>query len=156
MFYCSIIKVQGLYPTFLTNNSLLVFTDLLFASAIYILSLSFQLVKNFFILFFEVFQKNKTWKSLRFPTFAPIRKTLLSSLVPSSLCCDSDMYLTTFNCCCQHFFHFSSLTFQPYKKLIYSGFNHSGEGGIRTHAPLRTNGFQDRLVMTTSIPLQTV
>ena len=32
----------------------------------------------------------------------------------------------------------------------------NGEGGIRTHAPLRTNGFQDRLVMTTSIPLQTV
>ena len=32
----------------------------------------------------------------------------------------------------------------------------SGEGGIRTHAPLRTNGFQDRLVMTTSIPLQFV
>ena len=31
----------------------------------------------------------------------------------------------------------------------------NGEGGIRTHAPLRTNGFQDRLVMTTSIPLQT-
>ena len=31
----------------------------------------------------------------------------------------------------------------------------SGEGGIRTHAPLRTNGFQDRLVMTTSIPLRT-
>ena len=29
----------------------------------------------------------------------------------------------------------------------------SGEGGIRTHAPFRTNGFQDRLVMTTSIPL---
>ena len=28
-----------------------------------------------------------------------------------------------------------------------------GEDGIRTHAPLRTNGFQDRLVMTTSIPL---
>ena len=32
----------------------------------------------------------------------------------------------------------------------------SGEGGIRTHAPLRTNGFQDRLVMTTSISLQSV
>ena len=30
----------------------------------------------------------------------------------------------------------------------------SGEGGIRTHAPFRTYGFQDRLVMTTSIPLQ--
>ena len=32
----------------------------------------------------------------------------------------------------------------------------SGEGGIRTHAPFRTNGFQDRLVMTTSIPLHTL
>ena len=32
----------------------------------------------------------------------------------------------------------------------------SGEGGIRTHAPLRTNGFQDRLVMTTSIPLHSL
>ena len=31
----------------------------------------------------------------------------------------------------------------------------NGEGGIRTHAPFRTNGFQDRLVMTASIPLQT-
>ena len=30
----------------------------------------------------------------------------------------------------------------------------NGESGIRTHAPLRTNGFQDRLVMTTSISLQ--
>ena len=30
----------------------------------------------------------------------------------------------------------------------------SGEGGIRTHVPLRTNGFQDRLVMTTSIQLR--
>ena len=29
----------------------------------------------------------------------------------------------------------------------------TGEGGIRTHAPFRTNGFQDRLVMTASIPL---
>ncbi len=30
----------------------------------------------------------------------------------------------------------------------------NGESGSRTHAPLRTNGFQDRLVMTTSISLQ--
>ena len=61
LFYCSIIKVQGLCPTLITNNLLLVFTDLLFVSAIYILSLSFQLVKNFFILFFEAFQKIKFW-----------------------------------------------------------------------------------------------
>ena len=37
--------------------------------------------------------------------------------------------------------------------LISAAINANGEGGIRTHAPLRTNGFQDRLVMTTSIPL---
>ena len=30
----------------------------------------------------------------------------------------------------------------------------SGEDGIRTHAPVKTNGFQDRRVMTTSLPLQ--
>ena len=30
----------------------------------------------------------------------------------------------------------------------------SGEDGIRTHAPVKTNGFQDRPVMTTSVPLQ--
>ena len=39
-------------------------------------------------------------------------------------------------------------TFSPLGQKV------SGEGGIRTHAPLRTNGFQDRLVMTTSIPLR--
>ena len=31
----------------------------------------------------------------------------------------------------------------------------NGESGIRTHASFRTNGFQDRLVMTASISLQT-
>lgn len=31
----------------------------------------------------------------------------------------------------------------------------SGEDGIRTHAPVKTNGFQDRRVMTTSLPLHT-
>ena len=40
----------------------------------------------------------------------------------------------------------------PFGQLGY--FSKSGEGGIRTHAPFRTNGFQDRLVMTTSIPLR--
>ena len=30
-----------------------------------------------------------------------------------------------------------------------------GEDGIRTHVPVKANGFQDRLVMTTSIPLRT-
>ena len=37
--------------------------------------------------------------------------------------------------------------------FIYFSCSTNGESGIRTHAPLRTNGFQDRLVMTTSISL---
>ena len=41
----------------------------------------------------------------------------------------------------------------PFSQLGY--FSKNGEGGIRTHAPFRTNGFQDRLVMTASISLQT-
>ena len=40
----------------------------------------------------------------------------------------------------------------PFGQLGYFSIK-NGEGGIRTHAPFRTNGFQDRLVMTTSIPL---
>ena len=32
----------------------------------------------------------------------------------------------------------------------------SGEDGIRTHVPVKANGFQDRLVMTASIPLHNV
>ena len=31
--------------------------------------------------------------------------------------------------------------------------NNGGEGGIRTHVTVKSNGFQDRLVMTASIPL---
>ena len=41
----------------------------------------------------------------------------------------------------------------PFGQLGYFSIK-SGEGGIRTHAPFRTNGFQDRLVMTASIPLR--
>ena len=85
LFYCLIIKVQGLCPTFVTNNLLLVFTDLLFASAIHILSLCFQLVKNFFILFFEVFQKIKLRNLWDFLLSHPIRKLLLPSFVLLSL-----------------------------------------------------------------------
>ncbi len=49
----------------------------------------------------------------------------------------------TFYLFVKYFFKF----FQLFSNLT------SGESGIRTHAPLRTNGFQDRLVMTTSISL---
>ena len=41
----------------------------------------------------------------------------------------------------------------PFSLLGTSPELKNGEGGIRTHVPVRTNGFQDRLVMTASIPL---
>ncbi len=40
------------------------------------------------------------------------------------------------------------------KPLIYQVVSISGEDGIRTHAPVKTNGFQDRPVMTASVPLR--
>ena len=36
----------------------------------------------------------------------------------------------------------------PFKECLVGA-----EGGIRTHVGVNPNGFQDRLVMTTSIPL---
>ena len=42
----------------------------------------------------------------------------------------------------------------PGTNQLSSVYTVNGESGIRTHAPFRTNGFQDRLVMTTSISLQ--
>ena len=44
--------------------------------------------------------------------------------------------------------------FSELKQYMIIDLVDNGESGIRTHAPLRTNGFQDRLVMTTSISLQ--
>ena len=65
--------------------------------------------------------------------------------VLSSLSCDSLFILSKCFAFVKNFFHF----------LLHLCFKakESAGGGIRTHAPLRTNGFQDRLVMTTSIPL---
>ena len=53
---------------------------------------------------------------------------------------------------------FSRLGTSPSRELIVLNYivRTNGEGGIRTHVPLRTNGFQDRLVMTSSIPLQSI
>ena len=45
---------------------------------------------------------------------------------------------------------------EPLQPLGYiSKAKENGEDGIRTHVPVKANGFQDRLVMTTSIPLHT-
>ena len=42
---------------------------------------------------------------------------------------------------------------KEFLRILFPVLPPNGEDGIRTHVPLRTNGFQDRLVMTTSIPL---
>ena len=42
---------------------------------------------------------------------------------------------------------------EPLQPLEYFSQLNGGEGGIRTHVGLRPNGFQDRPVMTTSVPL---
>ena len=65
------------------------------------------------------------------------------------------MYVKPFH---QHYLH-QLLVHYAHKYLwqikshsyLMNGF--SGEDGIRTHAPVKTNGFQDRPVMTTSVPL---
>ena len=45
--------------------------------------------------------------------------------------------------------HNTLIILKPLKKVVLK----SGEDGIRTHAPVKTNGFQDRPVMTASVPL---
>ena len=73
-------------------------------------------------------------------TLAPLLTTCtLSRGVPSTTWVLLQASWITLICICQRGL--------PYLSL-------SGESGIRTHAPFRTNGFQDRLVMTTSISLQ--
>ena len=70
----------------------------------------------------------------------------LSSFCFKALFFSSELvYINTAARACQHIFLFT------FKKNI-SKVN-GGEGGIRTHVGLHPNGFQDRLVMTTSIPL---
>ena len=42
---------------------------------------------------------------------------------------------------------------EPLQPLEYFSIFFGGEGGIRTHVGLHPNGFQDRPVMTASVPL---
>lgn len=46
------------------------------------------------------------------------------------------------------------LKFTHSQKLTKAHKKYGGEGGIRTHVGLHPNGFQDRPVMTASVPLQ--
>ena len=60
--------------------------------------------------------------------------------------------------CSNHFKKYSRYRLEKefFRILFQTVSPPNGEGGIRTHVPLRTNGFQDRLVMTTSIPLHVI
>ena len=74
------------------------------------------------------------------PTYIFLRLFLLNS---QSMCNYNSLFLIL-----------SSTFFQNFSSFFFFLLcSTSGESGIRTHAPLRTNGFQDRLVMTTSISL---
>ena len=120
MFYCSIIKVPGLYLTFFcTDISLSVLLTCCLRQRYISYHFCFSLSRTFFILFFEVFQKIKSWKSFRFPAFAPARNLMLSHFVSYRFLRQRYVSYNISLLLSTPFFHFLSLTFQPYKKLLY-------------------------------------
>ena len=151
MFHCLVIKVCCVC---LSDSS-------------FILSHSQLLVKNFFLIFLKhlVFKKTKAEKegfepSRRVNDLLPFQGSPFGQLGYFSklpyLLSSSDIYL--YRSQRQVILYLVSFmlssTFLTFFKSFFIMYLTSGESGIRTHAPLRTNGFQDRLVMTTSIPLQ--
>ena len=104
--------------------------------------ISFSLSITFFIFFWrfssnQLFMKKSGERGIW--TLAPLLTTYsLSRGAPSAT------WVFLQNACPWQFYKIVVLT----HSLVWNG-----ESGIRTHAPLRTNGFQDRLVMTTSISL---
>ena len=86
LFYCSIIKVQGLCPTFVTNNLLLVLLTCCLRQRYISYHFRFSLSRTFFILFFEAFQKIKLGNLHDFLLSHLIRKPLLSSFILSPIC----------------------------------------------------------------------
>ena len=145
---CLLFSYQGSFLLFFSSDSF------------YILSKAFLFVKNFSILFllcrFSRISLNSLSFSLSFVknlfvlfrhfsvVFQLVKIPFLNSVLNKRRRRDLNPRAATNDL----------LPFQgsPFGQLGY--FSKSGEGGIRTHAPFRTNGFQDRLVMTTSIPLQ--
>ena len=146
VFHCLVIKV----------------VSLLFQNSLFILSHIQVFVNNFFqISFSKKFERRRRdlnpraaindllpFQGSPFGQLGYFSKSpyLLSSyLFNCLLSCESLFSITDVSLFVKNFFKlFSKFNFK---------FLTSGESGIRTHAPLRTNGFQDRLVMTTSISL---
>ena len=104
LFYCSIIKVQGLCPTFVTNNLLLVLLTCCLRQRYIFYHFVFSLSRTFFILFFEAFQKIKLGNLWNFPAFASYKKTFAFKLYSLTDLCDSDIYLTISFRHCQELF----------------------------------------------------
>ena len=136
LFYCSIIKVPGLYPTFFcTDISLSVLLTYCLRQRYISYHFCFSLSRTFFILFFEVFQKIKSWKSLWFPAFAPTRNSLLSHFVSYRFLRQRYVSYNIFSTLSRTFFNLLYLVSRPSNKLKFSGINHNGERGIWTLAP---------------------
>ena len=95
----------------------------------------FSLSRTFFILFFEIFQKIKSWKSFWFPAFAPIRNFLLSRFVSYRFLRQRYVSYNIFSTLSRTFFNLLYLVSRPSNKLKFSGINHNGERGIWTLAP---------------------
>ena len=146
MFHCLVIKVLYLPP----------------CDSSFILSHSQLFVKNFFNFFSKLFIQEVSKRRRRDlnPRAAindllpfqgsPFGQLGYFSKLPYAIAlvyffARSVLYYIALFFFCQELFRLFSKSFL---------FLTSGESGIRTHAPLRTNGFQDRLVMTTSISLR--
>ena len=85
-------------------------------------------------------------------TYSLSRGAPSASLGTSPNCPTQSLLFSEAFCIISRCFLFVKNFFNFSKVFLFS--SNSGESGIRTHAPLRTNGFQDRLVMTASISLQ--
>ena len=149
------------------NSSKLLSTLVLFNS-FSILSHLFCFVKNFFFLFCKKRRRRDLNPRAAINDLLPFQGSPFGQLGyfskrPRFVICISQITISHFRALYQvltflskSLVHYIALSIYL-SSTFFKFFNFlnltSGESGIRTHAPLRTNGFQDRLVMTTSISL---
>ena len=78
----------------------------------------FSLSRTFFILFFEIFQKIKSWKSFWLPAFAPTRNFMLSRFVSYRFLRQRYVSYNIFSILSRTFFHLIS-SFSNETKLLF-------------------------------------
>ena len=119
MFYCSIIKVPGLYPTFFTLTFLYQCYRLaVCVSDIYLITFALACQELFYFIFWNL-SKNKILEIFLISCFRTNKKLYAFTLCFLSLFATAICILQHFTVVVNTFFHFLSLTFQPYKKLLY-------------------------------------